>query len=97
MPDDLTELVSRPDEILAAEYKCQLDLSNNVSKAKFAKHVAALANFGGGHLVFGFNNDLTTAVQTEFHSIDRDVCGEWSKAHSYCRAIAWNVPHLRKA
>ena len=73
MPDDLTELVSRPDETLGAEYKCQLDLSDNVSKAKFAKHVAALANFGGGHLVFGFNNDLTTAVKTEFPSIDRDA------------------------
>src|SRR5271165_788215 len=69
-PDDLTELVDHPSETQAVEYKAELDLSNNVSKAKFARHIAALSNHGGGHLVFGFNNDLTRAAQTEFPHVD---------------------------
>ena len=72
-PDDLTELVDNPSETLEVEYKAELDLSDDVSKAKFAQHVAALSNHGGGHLVFGFNNDLTRAAQTEFPDVDRDA------------------------
>lgn len=71
--DDLIDLTDNPDETLAAEYKSEVDLTNPRSKANFARHVAALSNHGGGHLVFGFNNDLTRAVQTEFLAIDRDA------------------------
>src|ERR1700722_6736407 len=71
--DDLIDLVDNPDETLAVEYKSELDPSDNQSKAKFARHVAALANHGGGHIVFGFNNDLTRAAITEFPAIDRDA------------------------
>jgi predicted HTH transcriptional regulator len=71
--DDLIELLDNPDETLAVEYKSELDLSDPRSKADFARHVAALANHGGGHLVFGFNNDLTRAAQTEFPAVDRDA------------------------
>src|SRR5271157_529842 len=71
--DDLIDLVDNPDETLAVEYKSGLDLSDPRSKANFARHVAALANHGGGYLVFGFNNDLTRAAQTEFLAVDRDA------------------------
>src|SRR5271156_2256677 len=71
--DDVVDLINNPRETLAAEYKSELDLSDNQSKAKFARHIAALANYGGGHLVFGFNDDLTIATKTEFPLIDRDA------------------------
>jgi hypothetical protein len=73
LADDLTDLVDNPSETLAVEYKSEFDLSNPRSKANFARHVAALANYGGGYLVFGFNNDLTSAAKTEFSALDRDT------------------------
>lgn len=72
-PDDLTDLVDSPSETLAVEYKASLDLSDGLSKAKFARHAAALANYGGGYLVFGFNDDMTSADRTEFPTIERDA------------------------
>jgi len=72
-PDDLTDLIDNPSETLAVEYKSGSDLSDSLSKAKFARHVAALANYGGGCLVFGFNDDMTRADRTEFPTIDRDA------------------------
>ena len=77
--DDLADLVDKPDETLAAEYKSELDLADGRSKANFARHVAALANHGGGYLIFGFNNDLTVAAQTEFPAIDRDAVASVAK------------------
>ena len=41
----------------AVEYKAWIDLSSPESKAKIAKHLAALANYGGGWLVLGVNDD----------------------------------------
>jgi predicted HTH transcriptional regulator len=73
MPDDLTDLLDSPSETLAVEYKSKLDLSDARSRANLARHVAALANHGGGYLVFGFDDDLTRAVETEFSNIDRDA------------------------
>jgi hypothetical protein len=73
MHDDLIDLIDNPDETLAKEYKSEVDLASPPSKADFARHVAALSNLGGGYLVFGFNNDLTRAAQTEFPAIDRDA------------------------
>jgi hypothetical protein len=73
LADDLTDLVDNPSETLAVEYKSGFDLSDPRSKANFARHVAALSNHGGGYLVFGFNDDLTRAAQTEFPALDRDT------------------------
>jgi predicted HTH transcriptional regulator len=80
-PDELTDLVDHPSETLAVEYKSVLDLSDNRSKANFARHVAALANFGGGYLVFGFNDDLTRGDQTEFPAIHRDAVAAIVKSY----------------
>jgi hypothetical protein len=101
-PDDLTDLIDSPSETLAVEYKSGLDLSDNLSKAKFARHVAALANYGGGCLVFGFNNDMTRADQTEFPTIDRDAVAGIVKSYLdpafQCEvrpvtARDWSPPH----
>ena len=71
--DDLEDLVNFPEESLDAEYKSAIDLSDAVSRANFARHVAALANHGGGTIVLGFNDDLTRAPKTEFADVDRDA------------------------
>ena len=39
------------------EYKAWLDLSAPEARAKIAKHLCALSNFGGGWLVFGVADD----------------------------------------
>ena len=54
----LRELVDLPQERLDVEYKAWVDLADNSTRAKVARHVCALANHGGGHLVFGINNDM---------------------------------------
>lgn len=57
MADELSELVDSPEERLDVEYKAWLDLSETKHRAAIARHIAALANFGGGYIVFGINDD----------------------------------------
>lgn len=59
---ELQELVDDPNETLDSEYKSWLDLSNSASRADLARHIAALANHGGGAMVLGF----TDATPHEF-------------------------------
>jgi hypothetical protein len=55
---DLQSLVDFPQETLDCELKRGLDLvSNNEDKAAMARHVAAICNYGGGTIIFGFEND----------------------------------------
>ena len=70
--DDLRDLVDAPSETLSVEYKCSLDFSDKVSKAKFARHVAALANYGGGHIIFGFKDNMSVNHVTEFSDVNHD-------------------------
>jgi hypothetical protein len=56
---ELGELIDSPRERLDVEYKAWLDLSDNETRAKFARHLCALANYGGGYLIFGINDDMT--------------------------------------
>jgi hypothetical protein len=58
---DLTDLVDYPRETLDIELKEWVDLKDRVAQAKLAKHIAALANHGGGYLVFGFCDDQSVA------------------------------------
>ena len=59
---ELQELVESPNETLGVEYKGWLDLANDTpARANLARHIAALANFGGGKLVFGFSDDMAFA------------------------------------
>ena len=58
--DVLQELVDLPGERLDVEYKAWMDLSNKENRANIARHLCALANFGGGFLVFGINDDETS-------------------------------------
>ena len=71
--DDLRDLVDAPNETLVAEYKSDLDLNEPVHRADLARHICALANYGGGFIVFGFHNDLRLQlmagdIEKRFHS-----------------------------
>lgn len=56
MADELSELIDDPVERMEVEYKAWLDLSQPKSRADLARHIAAIANFGGGAIVFGIDN-----------------------------------------
>lgn len=58
---ELQELIDSPSETLEVEYKSWLDLDDNGTRADVARHIAALANHGGGRIVFGFNDDMAFA------------------------------------
>lgn len=61
MESDLADLVDVPRETLDIELKGWVDLDDKVARAKIACHLAALANHGGGYLVFGFTDKLERA------------------------------------
>ena len=71
---ELQELVDAPKETLEVEYKGWLKLSDNAARADLARHIAALANHGGGRIVFGLADDMTYAGTNPFSTpaIDRD-------------------------
>ena len=59
----LQELVDAPMERLDVEYKAWLDLRDSEVKADLAKHFCAIANHGGGFVVFGIADDMTPVTQ----------------------------------
>jgi hypothetical protein len=69
-------LIENPPEVLDVELKDWIDIERDrVVQANIARHIAALANHGGGYLLFGFhdnrapNPSLPYAIKT----YDRDV------------------------
>jgi hypothetical protein len=52
----LSELIVARSEELGVEYKAWMDTSANDVRAKLAKHIVALANHGGGYLIFGVDD-----------------------------------------
>nr|AOO91875.1 ATPase AAA [Rhizobium leguminosarum bv. trifolii] len=74
---DLTDLVDYPRETLDIELKDWIDLGDKVAQAKLARHIAALANHGGGYLVFGFRDDESIAPSrpTDLSGYSRDTFG----------------------
>lgn len=72
---DLQDLVDYPRETLEIELKEWVELTERVAQAKLAKHIAALANHGGGYLVFGFCDDESIAPNrpTDLSSYNRDA------------------------
>ena len=59
--DDLNDLIENPRENEGIEFKAWVDLDNQIQKAKLARHLGALANHGGGYLIFGFQDNLKHA------------------------------------
>ena len=62
IPFEIQDLVDNPREELHVELKAWMNLSDDIARAKIARHLAALANNGGGYLMFGFQDDGTPAV-----------------------------------
>lgn len=62
-PIELRELVNSPVERLDVEYKSWLNLSGeqHEARASLARHIAALANHGGGYVVFGIDDQMNYA------------------------------------
>lgn len=56
MADELQDLIDFPAETLSVEHKAWLDLDVPLNRAKLARHICALANHGGGHLIFGISD-----------------------------------------
>ena len=51
------DLVDERLETPLAEYKRWMSLAEKVARANIARHICALANSGGGHIIFGFEDD----------------------------------------
>ncbi len=73
--NELQDLVEVPNESLSVEYKSRLDLTDDRDRAQLARHIAALANYGGGCIVFGFNDDLSVAdsATVGLGEVNRDI------------------------
>lgn len=54
-PSDIQDLVDSPCRTLDAEYKSWRNLDHPEDRAELARDLAALANHGGGFVVFGFD------------------------------------------
>jgi Putative DNA-binding domain len=65
--DRLANIVDHRNEEPDIEYKSWMNLSDSEYKSKLAKHLCALANYGGGWIVFGIADDGTHA---EPHPVD---------------------------
>jgi predicted HTH transcriptional regulator len=48
---DLRDLIDSPSETLSNEVKSNLNISEELPRAKLARHICALANHGGGYVV----------------------------------------------
>lgn len=57
MNEELAALVDTPLECMDVEHKSWIDLNDHKVRANLARHIAGLANFGGGVLVLGINDD----------------------------------------
>lgn len=62
---ELQDLVEKPVEREWLELKSWVDLSDPGARASTARHLAAISNYGGGYLVFGFNKDGTRCPRKE--------------------------------
>ena len=64
-PNDIQDLVDAPCRALEIEYKSWRNLDHAEDRAELARDVAALANNGGGFVVFGFNEHTLAPDDTD--------------------------------
>lgn len=84
---ELQPLVDHPDENLATEIKDWLDLSDRAVRGDVAKELIALANHGGGYLLFGFAEvtngwSSSSSVQLDLAHYSQDSINNILKAHA---------------
>ena len=63
-PNDIQALVDAPCRALDVEYKSWRNLNHAEDRAELARDIAALANHGGGHVIFGFDQDTLIPEDT---------------------------------
>ncbi len=89
--NQLQQLITYPQESLEVEIKSWMNLTDNNVKAKIAKHLIALANHGGGYLIFGFKEENGVWVPdesnrpTNFEKYDQDTVN--SIVQKYSEAV----------
>jgi hypothetical protein len=64
-PGDIQDLVEAPCRALEVEYKSWRNLDHAEDRAELARDIAALANHGGGFIVFGFQERTLTPDDTD--------------------------------
>lgn len=64
-PSDLQDLVDAPCRTLEVEYKSWRNLDHAEDRAELARDIAALANHGGGFVVFGFDEHTLRPDDTD--------------------------------
>jgi hypothetical protein len=64
-PSDIRDLVNAPCRALEIEYKSWRNLDHAEDRAELARDIAALANHGGGFVVFGFNEHTLQPDDTD--------------------------------
>ena len=77
-PCDIQDLVDAPCRALEVEYKSWRNLDHAEDRAELARDIAALANHGGGYIVFGFDEDTLGPDDTDpfrTHCSDDKVAG----------------------
>jgi hypothetical protein len=62
---DAQDLVDAPCRALEIEYKSWRNLNHPEDRAELARDIAALANHGGGFIVFGFHEHTLLADETD--------------------------------
>lgn len=81
MADELSELVDAPEERLEIEYKAWMEFTPK-HRADIARHIAAISNYGGGHIVFGIHDDMTSCgTAPEGFVLDHTVVASISKKY----------------
>jgi hypothetical protein len=73
---DLQDLIDNPPEVLDVELKDWIDIaSDRVVQANIARHIAALANHGGGYLIFGFHDSRAAnpSLAYPIETYNRDI------------------------
>lgn len=64
-PGDIQDMIEAPCRTLEVAYKSWRNLDHPEDRAELARDIAALANHGGGFIVFGFNEHTQTPDDTD--------------------------------
>src|SRR6201991_9649 len=64
-PNNVQDLIDAPCRALEIEYKSWRNLDHAEDRAELARDIAALANHGGGFIVFGFDERSLTPDDTD--------------------------------
>jgi predicted HTH transcriptional regulator len=71
---DLIDLLAGANENLGIEFKAWMNPKTPEAKAKLARHLAALANYGGGYLIFGVDDKTRKPLGPT--DLDLDLFGQ---------------------